>query len=191
MSFEIKDSGTRQEFESGMVRDTTEGKVEYDRLFDGPMADRWAAHLTKAAIEKYHDDPDGTPNWMKANGAAELRRFRKSAIRHFRQWLRGDVDEDHASAVYFNINGAEYVKARMVETAVVTASTYRELRDGQERANESDALRFSSRTGYTRYGVRCCSVKKNDTYDCSLPVGHAGPHCDTVYLPETTDREWD
>jgi hypothetical protein len=26
------------------------------------------------------------------------------------QYLRGDVDEDHASAVVFNLNGAEYLR---------------------------------------------------------------------------------
>jgi hypothetical protein len=113
MSFEIKDSGVRQEFESGMVRDTAENKVDYERVFFGPMLDRYAAHLTKAAAEKYPDDPDGTPNWMKARTQEELVRFRKSAARHFRKWLRGDTDEDHAAAVFFNINGAAYVQDKM------------------------------------------------------------------------------
>lgn len=111
-SYIIKDSGKRESFDSGMVRDTQDGKVEYDRVFDGPMLDRWAEHLTKGAA-KYPDSPDGSPNWMKANSEAELRRFRKSAIRHFRQWLRGDMDEDHAAGVFFNINGYEYVKEKL------------------------------------------------------------------------------
>jgi hypothetical protein len=109
--FGLKDSGKREEFDSGMVRDTSDNKVDYERVFHGPMLDRWASHMTKGAI-KYEDSPDGTPNWTKARGDAELRRFRKSAVRHFRQWLRGDTDEDHASAVFFNINGVEYVKER-------------------------------------------------------------------------------
>ena len=112
--FTVKDSGQRQEYASGMVRDLQDGKVEYDRPMDGPMFDRWAEHLTKA-MAKYPDDSDGQPNWMRANSPTELKRFRKSAVRHFRQWLRGDVDEDHAAAVYFNINGVEYVKARLKE----------------------------------------------------------------------------
>jgi hypothetical protein len=36
--FEVKDSGARQEFESGMVRDTTEGKTDYTRILDGPCS---------------------------------------------------------------------------------------------------------------------------------------------------------
>lgn len=105
--FTIKDSGKRMEFDSGMVRDTADDKIDYTLALDGPMFDRYAEHLTKGA-KKY-----AARNWMKANGEAELERFKKSAIRHMRQWLRGDVDEDHASAVWFNINGAEYVKGRM------------------------------------------------------------------------------
>lgn len=111
-NFEVKDSGKRMEFDSGMVRDTPEGKVNFLRILDGPMLDRWAAHLEKGAV-KYPDDPDGRANWLKANGPAELRRFQASALRHTLQWVRGDEDEDHAAAVMFNINGAEYVKERM------------------------------------------------------------------------------
>ncbi len=111
-NFVVKDSGARQEFDSGMVRDTSEGKIDYDKLFEGPMLDRWADHLTKGAT-KYPDVGPGVSNWTLASGVAELIRFRKSAVRHFRQWLRGDQDEDHAAAVFFNINGYEYVKARL------------------------------------------------------------------------------
>ncbi len=105
--FQVKDSGARHQFDSGMVRDVTTGKVDYSLVFDGPMFDRWAAHLDKGAV-KYTKR-----NWMQANGQAELDRFRESALRHFLQWFRGETDEDHAAAVLFNINGAEYVKGRL------------------------------------------------------------------------------
>ena len=65
MDFVVKDSGARQEFESGMVRDTSFGKVQFHRVNDGPMLKRWAEHLTKGAV-KYPDNEDGTPNWTKA-----------------------------------------------------------------------------------------------------------------------------
>jgi phytoene dehydrogenase-like protein len=102
----------RKEFASGMVRDVEAGKVDYTRVLDGPMLDRWAELLTKST-ERYPDVEAGVPNWTLANGQEELVRFRKSAFRHFRQWLRGDTDEDHAAAVWFNMNGYEYVKERM------------------------------------------------------------------------------
>jgi hypothetical protein len=108
--FVVKDSGERQHFDSGMQRDVTTGKTRYDLVFDGPMFTRVAVHLTKGA-EKYEPR-----NWMKANGPVELERFRESAVRHFMQWINGATDEDHAAAVFFNINGYEYVKERMGAT---------------------------------------------------------------------------
>ena len=102
----IKDSGKRESFSSGMVRDTCEDKINYLLVRDGPMYTRWAQHLTGGAI-KY-----AKRNWMLASGQEEYERFRESAVRHFEQWLAGHDDEDHAAAVYFNINGAEYVKGK-------------------------------------------------------------------------------
>lgn len=89
-----------------MQRDVTDDKIDYLLALDGPMFKRLAIHLTKGA-KKY-----AKRNWMKARGQQELERFQESATRHFFQWLNGDVDEDHAAAVIFNINGAEYVKER-------------------------------------------------------------------------------
>src|SRR5260221_9057644 len=97
-----------------MVRDVREDEVDYVRIMDGPMYDRWAAQLTKGA-KKYPDVRPGVPNWTLAAGEEEFARFHKSAARHFRQWLRGDIDEDHAAAVFFNINGLEFVKAKLGE----------------------------------------------------------------------------
>jgi hypothetical protein len=104
--FIVKDSGQRHEFASGMVRDVTEGKTDYALVLDGPMFERWAAHLTKGA-QKYEKG-----NWLKAEGEAERQRFRESAFRHFIQWYRGETDEDHAAAVFFNVNGSEYVSGK-------------------------------------------------------------------------------
>lgn len=114
-TFVVKDSGAREEFTSGMVRDTADGKVKYTLVLNGPMLERWAVHLTKGEA-KYPPDPDGTANWTKASGIRELLRFRESALRHLVQWLCGDTDEDHAAAVFFNVNGHEYVKSRMRES---------------------------------------------------------------------------
>jgi hypothetical protein len=108
--FIIKDSGKRKEFKSGMVRDVNDDKINYLLVNDGPMLKRWAIHITKGA-KKYEKR-----NWMKANGPEEYERFRESAFRHFMQWLNGDTDEDHASAVFFNINGAEFLKQIPNET---------------------------------------------------------------------------
>jgi Domain of unknown function (DUF5664) len=105
--FEIKDSGERKQFDSGMVRDTTEGKIDFSLALDGPMFKRYAIHLTKGA-QKY-----AKRNWMKARGQEELDRFRESALRHFIAWFEGQTDEDHMAAVVFNLNGAEFVREQM------------------------------------------------------------------------------
>ncbi len=105
MTFDMKDSGIRQEFESGMVRDVTAGKIDWSLVANGPMLRRWAELLTNGAVVKGY----GKRNWMKAAGEDEYERFRESAFRHFMEWYLGERDEDHGAAVFFNINGAEYV----------------------------------------------------------------------------------
>lgn len=115
-AFEIKDSGQRQDYASGMNRDVDTGKPNPALIADGPMFMRWAMHLT-AGAKKYVKR-----NWMKATGTEELERFRESAFRHFMQWYYGETDEDHAAAVFFNINGAEYTKARIKEQHELSAT---------------------------------------------------------------------
>lgn len=104
--FVVKDSGVREEYASGMRRDTQEGKPDYT-LIHIPFLTRIAVHLGKGAI-KY-----GENNWQLANSLSELRRFQKSAFRHLIQWLMDERDEDHMAAVCFNLMAAEYVKDRI------------------------------------------------------------------------------
>lgn len=108
-TFVVKDSGVREEYISGMRRDTQEGKVDYT-LIPLEFLERFAKHLTAGAA-KY-----GRENWRLANSHAELIRFKSSAFRHFIQWLRGDRDEDHAAAVAFNLAAAEMVMAKLAST---------------------------------------------------------------------------
>lgn len=106
MAFRIKDSGKRKQFAGGMVRDVADDKINWALVADGPMLRRWAEHLT-AGAKKY-----AKRNWMLAAGDEELERARESAYRHFMQWYYGETEEDHASAVYFNVNQVEYVRGR-------------------------------------------------------------------------------
>ena len=105
----IKDSGKRAEFAGGMVRDTSEGKVRYNRCLEGPMFRRWAEHLDKGAV-KYSDVAPGVANWTLASSEGELQRFKESALGHMIDWLNGETEEDHCGAIFFNVNAAEYVK---------------------------------------------------------------------------------
>jgi hypothetical protein len=106
MKYITKDSGVRKEYESGMRRDSTEGKPRYDLIYE-PMLTRWAELMARGA-EKY-----GQRNWELANSEEEMNRFKASAWRHFVQWSRGDIDEDHIAAVFFNLSAYEMVKEKI------------------------------------------------------------------------------
>ena len=99
-----KDSGERKEFDSGMRRDTQEGKPNFALLmakelpYKEQLITRWAELMARGA-EKY-----GERNWEQADSTEELERFKSSAFRHFMQFISGEDDEDHAAAVLFNIN---------------------------------------------------------------------------------------
>jgi hypothetical protein len=108
--FVTKDSGQRQEYSTGMRRDTQEGKPRFDLIvpahlpYEEQYLTRLAGLMERGAV-KY-----GERNFEKARTWQELARFRNSAFRHFMQWFTAvDDGEDHAAAVAFNIIAAEYV----------------------------------------------------------------------------------
>lgn len=122
--FTVKDSGRRQEYDSGMVRDLQDGKPRFDLLwpliegmpFAEHMMTRAAQHMTKGA-EKY-----GFRNWEQANSPEELERFKASAMRHMMQWFSGETDEDHAAAVIFNLIAATTTQWKL-DTALKRVAT--------------------------------------------------------------------
>jgi hypothetical protein len=123
--YTVKDSGERLRFGSGMQRDTTVGKLNWLLIRPGPMLRRWAQHLSTAAAKYDTEREPGEPrNWQLAEGMAELERFQESAARHFEQWLNNERDEDHAAAVFFNINGAEYVRDKLTPPSEVPADMH-------------------------------------------------------------------
>lgn len=124
--FQIKDSGERLEYASGSLRDTDTGKLKWSRILFGPMAKRWAWHLTKAEA-KYPDPQPGVPNFTLIETDEELARYRESALRHFMQWWEGDLDEDHAAAVFFNINGVEIIKEKQSTKRLQEQQKQREM----------------------------------------------------------------
>lgn len=108
MKFTTKDLGKKKAFKSGMLRNVSNNKPRYDLVYL-PMLTRWADLMARGAILY------GARNWEKATGQEELERFKESAFRHFVQWTNGETDEDHASAVFFNISGAEMVQQKLNE----------------------------------------------------------------------------
>jgi hypothetical protein len=114
MDYITKDSGKRyQQGDTGMVRDTDEGKPRFDLIipegigYSETMLCRWAMLMTRGA-EKY-----GERNWEKGAYPDAYHRARASALRHMLQWISGDTpEEDHSAAILFNVAAAEYYKAK-------------------------------------------------------------------------------
>jgi len=112
-AYVTKDSGEREEYTTGMVRDTQAGKARFSLLvpkgvpYEAQFLTRVAELMTRG-IEKY-----GNRNWEKAHTQEELDRFEDSADRHLKQWQCRNVDEDHAAAVVFNLLAAETVRWKM------------------------------------------------------------------------------
>lgn len=104
-------------FSTGMQRDASNLRARFDLIipfelpYQAQMLTRWADLMARGA--KHYE----ARNWEKAETQEELDRFIESAFRHFMQWLCGDRGEDHAAAVFFNIQGAEYTKWKMVMKA--------------------------------------------------------------------------
>ena len=91
---------------AGVNRSDPAGKPDYT-LVDLHMLERWATHMTA------HIGSKGRNNWRYADTVDDLERFRASAWRHFVAWQRGETDEDHAAALFFNVAGAELVGHRL------------------------------------------------------------------------------
>lgn len=91
-TFVTKDSGERQEWETGSRRDTQAGKPRYDLIPALPL--RRLADLYARGAEKY-----GEFNWQKGQPVS---RYYASLFRHMQQWAEGDATEDHLAAVAWN-----------------------------------------------------------------------------------------
>ncbi len=91
--FQTKDSGERQQFSTGAVRDRQAGKGRYDLL--PPAAIRRLADIFERGANKY-----SARNWEKG---LPLSRFIDSALRHTFQYLEGRRDEDHIGQAAWNL----------------------------------------------------------------------------------------
>lgn len=89
----IKDSGKREEFSTGAVRDIRDDKGRYDLL--SPVFLRELALHVEAGAKKYC-----ARNWEKG---ITLGRTLDSCLRHLNQWREGDRSENHLVAAACNI----------------------------------------------------------------------------------------
>ena len=89
---QIKDSGKRQDFSTGSVRDTNDGKVRPDLL---PVTCEFleGAHFAAGSI-KYQ-----ARNWERGQ---PVMRYYESLRRHMLYWGLGDTSENHLAGLRWN-----------------------------------------------------------------------------------------
>lgn len=107
---DVKDSGKRQEFQTGGVRDPSEGKGRFDLIPPYPLR-RLAQHYENGA-RKYADR-----NWEKG---LPLGRFLDSALRHLADFMEGNRQEDHLAAAIWNLFGYLHTEREIREGRLPT-----------------------------------------------------------------------
>lgn len=123
--FITRDSGERQAFSTGSVRDTREGKGRFDLIPSYPQ--KRLAQLYERGAKKYGDN-----NWQKGQ---PLSRYMDSAARHLADFLDGDHVEDHLASVVWNVYAFMWT-----EREINAGRLPKELDDWSSRASEQRAV---------------------------------------------------
>lgn len=110
-SFILRDSGERQSFETGAVRDSQDGKGRYDLI--SPLFLRRLAKVLERGAKKY-----SARNWEKG---IPLERLIDSTLRHICQLMMGDAVEDHAAQAAWNLHAFIHT-AEKIESGELPAS---------------------------------------------------------------------
>ena len=92
MDYQVKGSGVMQQFNTGAVRDTQEGKGRFD-LIPAIALIRMAKHFENGA-KRYGEN--------KCQKVIPIKRVLDSAIRHMVKYMLGDRSEDHIIAAAWN-----------------------------------------------------------------------------------------
>lgn len=92
-AFKLKDSGERETFYTGAVRDSETGKGRFD-LIPTQLLFRLAKHYERGSV-KYCDR-----NWEKGMSVS---RCMDSALRHLTKYIAGWNDEPHLDAAIWNL----------------------------------------------------------------------------------------
>lgn len=108
---EKKQHQKRTQFESGAVRDSQEGKVDFVETVSFTAHERYARYMT-GKKEKYGDG-----NFKKG---IPISSYEKSLLRHVDKYFRNkyedgndEPDEDHLAAMRFNIDGIMLEEERL------------------------------------------------------------------------------
>ena len=150
--YELKDSGKREGFKSGAVRDSREGKGRYDLIT--PLGLKRLAIVMEKGAKKYE-----ARNWEKG---MEFSRLLDSAQRHLEQFKMGLTDEDHLAHAAFNIFAIQHFQ-ELGRTDLDDLPHYMEKREKegetcpicQEKIKPGDEL-LNNKTA--RVHVKCWGV---------------------------------
>jgi len=120
----IKDSGKRQSFATGAVRDTQEGKPRYDLIpvhALSRLSQIYAQGRIKYPPEQKPGERVPVENWRRG---IDTQRFMSSLLRHAYAYLEGNRDEDHMAQLVFNALGIieteEMVYRRILPPSLLT-----------------------------------------------------------------------
>lgn len=118
----MHDSGKRQKFNAGAVRDTSDGKSRPDLI--SPFFEMRLGNWLMLGAKKYNER-----NWEK--GIPNSRCY-ASLRRHICQWVIGNQDEDHLAAIACNImfimHNEEAVKRGLLPKEIDNMPKYTEKR---------------------------------------------------------------
>ena len=106
----MHDSGERQQFDTGAMRDTASDKSRPDLI--SPFAEEKVGHWMRMGAEKYSEN-----NWQKG---MPYSRVVASLKRHVMRYQQGDRTEDHLSAIIFNAQALLHYDA-MIARGVLPA----------------------------------------------------------------------
>ena len=104
----MEDSGKREQFTTGAVRDTAEGKSRPDLI--SPYAQLRKGDWLRLGAEKYAER-----NWEKG---MSFSRCIASVCRHLFQYMMGKINEDHLAAIAVNCEFLMHYEA-MIEKGLL------------------------------------------------------------------------
>lgn len=152
----LHDSGKRQDFESGCVRDTAENKSRPD-LISPYFNMRVGDHLEKGA-SKYAER-----NWEQG---MPISRCIASLERHLNQYKMGLMDEDHLAAIgcniVFVIHYEEMIKRGLLPTELNDMPFYELEPEDEEIANVINHVDLDDDSNFMCGCKTCRSKRVND-----------------------------
>ena len=108
MGTSMEDSGKREKFTTGAVRDTADGKSRPDLI--SPYAQLRKGQWLRLGAEKYDER-----NWEKG---MKIGRCIASLERHLQEYKMGLTDEDHLAAIAVNAEFIMHYEA-MIEKGIL------------------------------------------------------------------------